>query len=443
MNLCSNTDYYGTWTLPGVFDNPVPGQLECGHRSRLTLHAGPLSDNALRFLSLRALPNVHGQHKSDSILACSPRLLSWQRSGEVRLSIGDVYIGPEAVLRVGPDSRDPRFSSFTFGLEMLEDWVGRAPLAASFVDSSFSYDRPAQELATLDRATVTLWGDVSTRIGHRNITLEHNDRITVETVSPIHLREFLYAYARPFQYYLSLAYGATPQLTSLVATECHSDGAPPSVVDIFPRGRTANFLPTVDFAAEPFFELGDIAFSSVVPSWYSLVDLFGSPCDLLFDRSRGFITNRFFDSVSAAEAMHHALKGSKSRATPADRSRIDRLISLLPLDDQQWARSRMGQSFGPTFPIRLQELVEHVGSGALVLVSGPPVGTVESVSEVAAEYRNRIAHSRDIATIDMRLLADLDWRIRGLMRLVLYRELGHSEQQCHQYAAFQLNRLPR
>jgi hypothetical protein len=162
------------------------------------------------------------------------------------------------------------------------------------------------------------------------------------------------------------------------------------------------------------------------------------PCDLLFDQTAGFITNRFFDVATAAEGMHHVLLGSKSRATADEKRRIARVVKHVPAADREWARSRLGQSFGPNFETRLRELRDLVGDSGYLYTQGGGLGGLESWSMLAAEYRNRIAHSRAIGSIDMTRLVHLEWSISGLLRLVLFRQLGFDSEEVHRLAVIQL-----
>jgi hypothetical protein len=116
--------------------------------------------------------------------------------------------------------------------------------------------------------------------------------------------------------------------------------------------------------------------------------------------------------------MHQALIGGKSRATSEERRRIRDVVKHLPEADREWVRSRLGQSFGPNFETRLRELRELVGDCGYLYTQGGGLGGLGPWSELAAEYRNRIAHSRDVASINLAHLIHLEWSISGLLRLV-------------------------
>jgi hypothetical protein len=72
--------------------------------------------------------------------------------------------------------------------------------------------------------------------------------------------------------------------------------------------------------------------------------------------------------------MHHALLGSKSRATPEEKQRIAEIVKHVPEGDREWVRSRLGQSFGPNFEIRLRELRELVGDCGYLYTQGGGLG---------------------------------------------------------------------
>ena len=321
-------------------------------------------------------------------------------------------------------SNEPTFSQYSLELSNLSEWTGFRPIRplghTEQFDGGVTYKSPERLPADCGVGIVELSSASSSKMGVREFSIAHRDVFALRPTSPLSIDDVQKRMIRPLRYFLALATGSLPDIVRLDALKkTRSSHWPWRAVRLYQTSRAPQAEKVYNHQMP--LPLEGLDFPVILPAWFRIFQQMSGPCDLLFDRTSGFISNRFFDVATAAEGMHHALLGSKSRATPQEKYRIAEAVKHLPEVDREWVRSRLGQSFGPSFEIRLLELRAVAGDSGYLYTQGGGLGGIEAWSALAAEYRNRIAHSRDIEAINWSDLAHLEWSISGLLRLVLLR----------------------
>jgi hypothetical protein len=350
-----------------------------------------------------------------------------------------------AIFGVHLRSETPTFAQYDVELSNLSEWTGFRPILplphTELYDRGVGYKSPQSLTAECGVGVVELYGSAGSTVGARRVSIEHRDALSLRPAIRLSVDDVEYRMVRPLCNFLALATGSFPDVVRLQALHGSRSGSTPrQLVCIHRRSR----VPRGEriYNHEIPLPLDQIDFAATLPVWFRVFQELATPCDLLFDCTAGFITNRFFDVASAVEGMHQALIGGKSRATPEEKRRIKEVVQHLPEEaDREWVRSRLGQLFGPNFETRLRELRELVGDCGYLYTEGGGLGGLEAWSKLAAEYRNRIAHSRDIEGINLAHLIHLEWSISGLLRLVLLRQLGFDNDEAHRIAMIHMRRF--
>lgn len=429
---------HGLWVIRGIYENPVSGRLKFGGRNILTIYGAKLDEKTISKLYFQSIPTIIGESDGQDISLLGPRVNFYDPNGVIEFDIETAVMGAHL-----SDDHDLTIQQANFELDNLDQWTRRRPISSSIGPDvyDFTYTSPVSERANITRGVIAMEGSVRTKISRTRASIEYRDVFNVSLHEAVTLDSFLYEFARPLRYLLALAAGPLPRIYGLNALIPRSGAAPSLPIALYPTGRAEESSGLRVIFAEMMFTLPDIDFSEFVPRWFDIVSRFDSTCDLLFDRTRGFITNRFFDVASAVEAAHHEIFGSRSRATNDQRARISRVVEHLHEEDREWVRSRLGQSFGPNYQTQLRELIDYVGTGAYLYTQGGGIGGLDSWCDLAAEYRNKLAHSRSVNSISWQDLAYIESGLSGLLRLVLFRQLGYSHDECHRISAQQLRSL--
>jgi hypothetical protein len=102
--------------------------------------------------------------------------------------------------------------------------------------------------------------------------------------------------------------------------------------------------------------------------------------------------------------------------------------------DRGWVKDKLGRAHEPSYPKRLEQLLEHAGSGAGVMTMSNALGGPKVFCSTVAKYRNCIAHSDRMDKVDPLKMWYLDLTLNALLRLIFLRELGWDEERCHSAA---------
>lgn len=429
---------HGHWVMRGAYENPVSGRLKFGNRNILTIYGSKLDETTISRLRFQSISTIIGESDGREVSLLGLQINFYDPNGVIEFDVETAIIGTHV-----SDDHDFTIQQACFELDNLVQWTRRGPISSSIGPDvyGFTYTPPVAAQASITRGVVAVEGSVRSRISRTGAAIEHRDSFHVSLREAVTLDSFLYDFARPLRYLLALAVGPLPRIYGLDALIRRNGAGSSLPVALYPTGRAEGSSGLRASFADMMFTLPDIDFGELVPRWFDIVSRFDSVCDLLFDRTRGFITNRFFDVASAVEAAHHEIFGSRSRATNDERARIDRIVERLHEEDREWARSRLGQSLGPNYQTRLRELVDYVGTGAYLYTQGGGIGGLDSWCDLAAEYRNKLAHSRSVNSISWQDLAYMESSLSGLLRLVLFRQLGYSPDECHRISAQQLRSL--
>jgi ApeA-like protein/HEPN superfamily Apea-like protein len=257
--------------------------------------------------------------------------------------------------------------------------------------------------------------------------------LVLEFSSPIAMRDIDYKFVRPFRHLLSLAAGVDSAAGALrVGNKAYVEDQRRVWLDAHVYGREKAYKHAeLERSERMLFTLSDIDFAEFIPQWYQLVDKLGITCDLLFSVNSPhvpFASNKLFNLASAADGIHQRLYPNADKKTQAHRDRVRQILNAAPEQHRHWLQDALLSSHKIEFEQRLHQLIDHAGPSV-----GPFVGDRDKWATLVKKLRNQFAHGaqkRHPIEDDVRKLSRLSATIDALLRLVLLREIGFSDDQC-------------
>jgi len=340
---------------------------------------------------------------------------------------------------------DARFDRLGFTSPHLRWWAERDIVKWDYkveddgqVTNSYSWPQDQPETAVVPGATIEL----RTLVGHQDVafgdkTIMQRQAFSVSSDVPLPYDELWTRYVRPLAELISLAAGERTdievlwtRLSSEISARIHSGCRI--------RRHNGRSVPEPDHGLEMLWTLPDWNFADGVARWFA-IDEKAPAATVLFelaqDEGSGWATDRFFNAVSAAEALHRGLYGT---AEPTDRQkqRLEAIYAQVTSDQRKWLRWKPRHSHEPTLQDRLAELVKDTGHPAWRFIPD-----AASWSSAIVKARNDLAHGREEATNVLRDPARVHAMTETLIAVLalrLMRELGFTEERTSELTLHQM-----
>ena len=435
--------YEGEWWIPADPSRKVGGILDLGDDFVLRFW-GSLED--AEFPPLRPtvdLSVIYGRSLGNALT------LLGSRSSNSRASIGStggssigvrvplVFIGSYWL----DDAAEARFTQVSAGVQNLVDWVNQSPIEYQWDNNekrSLEYQKIRTPKAEVPGASLELFHSIEEGRDGSAIRWEQTADLYFELEGAEEVKEIDYRFIRPFRYLLDLATGTPCYPGPLqVANPDHLDDGRTSWLHACAYGRNGSEYKASKATSSPdmMFTLQDVDFPKLVPRWYSLVERLGITCDLLFSINAPqslFVGNKMFNVASAAEGIHQRLYPESNKPTEEHSKRLAEIFETAPESHRDWLKAKLAFSHQLTFAERLGQLIDHAGPAVYPFI-GDRVKWIKYVKNI----RNQIAHAlreRYSFESDVAKLARLTATVEVLLRIVLLRELGFTDEQCAEMA---------
>jgi hypothetical protein len=438
--------YEGEWWLPSDEANKVGGILDLGDTYQLRL-LGSFDKQEPRPLEPTFDPSIllgRSLGKGITLLGGSfgPMTLSLFDGGStIGIQVPVAFVGdywleaPEEAV----------FDKVDAELTNLLQWANQSAIHKEHHDdrtSTISNSWLPPSVASTNDAVLKIGHGFDDQHGAYSVSWTQHAGLLVDLSSPMTITDIDYKFVRPFRHLLSLASGVDCAAGSLrVANSTHLDEPRTFWLDVHAYGRTRAYeRAELERPERMLFTLADIDLADFLPRWYTLIEKLGITADLLFSASSPhvpYVSNKLFNLASAAEGMHERLYPGSDEKTPEHRSRVKSVLDAVPAQHQDWLRETLRFSHKMSFEQRLRQLIEHAGPTADSFVGDHDKWTV-----LVKQLRNQYAHGaqkRRPIEDDVSKLSRLSATIDALLRLVLLREMGFSDEQCMAMT----NRAPR
>ncbi|WP_157360707.1 HEPN domain-containing protein [Amycolatopsis thermoflava] len=433
----ASKQYEGEWWHPARPDRKLGGILELGDSFELRLWGsldertvpsvmnGAFDANILNGVSLsKALTIIGGRFRGSQYSSTGSSII------QVRAPL--VFAGSYLL----ESADEATFTKVDASPGNLLQWIARSGLSREWPNrghAKLEYTALEPSIASTQGATLELHHGFVANGDDHWAEWQEAGSLLFELSEPHTVPDIEYKFLRPFRYFLDLATGSAPHPGPLqVANPDHLEEPTTQWLDVHAYGRDKRVpRKKPPMVHEMLFSLPEIEFAEVVPRWYALVDKLGITCDLLFSLSAPqnvFAGNKLFNVASAAEGIHQRLYPEADRQTPEHRQRVKEILDTTPEDHRDWLKAKLAFSHAPTFADRLQQLIDHAGS-----CIDPFIGDRDKWVRLVKDVRNQIAHARRERHIvetevvkQVRLTATID----VLLRVILLRELGFTDDQC-------------
>ncbi|WP_131769348.1 HEPN domain-containing protein [Candidatus Protofrankia californiensis] len=167
-----------------------------------------------------------------------------------------------------------------------------------------------------------------------------------------------------------------------------------------------------------------------MPRWFELSGTLSLTGDILFSLDDNeFAGNRMFNAAAAIECLHRRLHPELENEKAADRNRRRRIEAAIPAEDRTWFKGRFINPHRPIYVERLRSLLDIAGAPMEPFIRPGRDAWIQQIKT----YRNAGAHSLSDGE-DITILLRLAQTAEVLMRMVLWRKLGFSEEACARMA---------
>lgn len=189
------------------------------------------------------------------------------------------------------------------------------------------------------------------------------------------------------------------------------------------------------YSHDMLFSYSDIAsdFSNVLERWFALQQTIDSVVQLYFSVQQTpdmYLQQQFMNLVQAAESYHRRVIAPP---VPPDAAHLQRLEEIYVASPQhrEWLEKKLAHSHEPTLPDRLDGLYELTKG-----VIGPLIKKKKSFIHKTVATRNYQTHydpaTNAQAVRDIHKLYYLTQVVLYMVRVLLLREMGLSDEQCIQ-----------
>ena len=295
-------------------------------------------------------------------------------------------------------SKDLKFTRASVRHHNIDEWANRSPWTTTFgtgsspFEATITYKDPGDISSPIPGAEVTLTRSIQQLESLSKAEMRSWEWIDFEFETPLDLTAIENGYVRPLGHLLELAANDSCPLLgfNLDPETAKTPHESIKVLSALHRGGELTPKPTFRFN----FNLSDIRFEEVMPTWWPLQSELGVTTDLLASvRSTNFVGNTFLNAATAIESYHRHRRTSVS-----------------------------SKKHEPKYAKRIDDVMAEAGSFFI-----DAVGNAGSWRDWIVGGRNGVAH-RDPVMINV----DREWllavrittSIQLLMSIVLLRALG-------------------
>ncbi|MFL6127249.1 HEPN domain-containing protein [Actinophytocola sp.] len=438
--------YEGEWWLPCDEARKVGGRLELGDKFELRLF-GSLEEQDPPPLVPTVDPTlILGRSLGNAVTLLSSSFGPSNMSLFDGSSITSLHVSVALVGQYWLEVPDEAvFDKVDAELTNLVPWADQRAISREWNDDGTSILTNTwlpDSQASIPGALLKLGHGFDEKTGSYSMSWAQSAGLVIDLSSPVDIGDVDYKFVRPFRHLLSLATGVDSAAGRFrVGNKAYVEDPRNVWLDAHVYGRSKAYLNAEQERAERMlFTLADVDFAEFVPRWYQLVDKLGITCDLLFSANSShvpFASNKLFNLASAVDGVHQRLYPSADKKTREHRVRVSEVVDAAPKQHQKWLQNALLFSHRTDFEQRLHALIDHAG-----LALHPFLGDRDKWVTLVKKLRNQFAHaprSRHPLESDVRKLSRLSATIDVLLRIVLLREMGFSNDQC----AEMTDRAPR
>ncbi len=295
---------------------------------------------------------------------------------------------------------------------------------------TISYGHPEEVRAELPNAEVRLDSRYSRSYNSDSVHVSHHDTFQVSFASPITLEQISRSYIDPLRYFLALALGPVPRVVQThLGLATPTAATPPAFHPLelrLPEEATPK-LERLTNHHRMAFTIETRPFAEIVPRWFTVFQTFPTVCDLLFNAAQqSHLTAKFFNLASSLEPMHQKSFPQSSKKSPEHHKKVDKILKSAPLEHVEWLRASLAYSHTPKYRQRIRELLDFIGPVRHRFIDQD----LEDWSRSVADYRNTVAHSKSLESMDWSHLSHTTRQVDILLRFTLMRHLGFTETEC-------------
>lgn len=453
--LSEAAEWVGHWWLPDDLENPQPGVLRYEPVGGLSLALiGGFEDRILRRVGPGAWDEMEesrswevilgiAENKEVTLLDCLPTK-SKSYGLDLRGPAKQTIHVQTALVGVHLPSKDDRvFTACRASVEGLTAWSADSVLCMTMglrddqLDGRGTIEATPVEGHSARHCTTTL------RLEHHH-TMPHFERRRGSTLGRMTDSAILYVEPDEPNSLADLR-RTTHAMQDLLSLATHRAagvlwltlGLPPEEHEECPSlPRDVSVYAEQRVAGDPLakapdhgvlFTANDLPFETVVPRWLEIRDRFAATVNLLLGLRYvpgGYLETQVSQAVTAAEAMHRALKVKAPIPEEEFKTLKDAVLSAVPDERKEWARNLLLRN-EPSLKTRLLELASRPDDEAMTTLL-PDAGRWV---QMTVKARNDLTHSGQSSAHDLRDLHAISSVTTAVVLLNLLNEVGLSGEQ--------------